>query len=113
MEHQLPDQQLSPQTRRKERFKWIASLLLAIVVVCSGCSFFLTVGLVARGELTARVLNADVRLWAINAQRETGLGFDRAFEIRREDRSCTQHVTLIVLWKPALAIDSVAYDDCS
>jgi hypothetical protein len=73
----------------------------------------LTVGLVARGELTTRVLNAEVRLWAIKAQRETGLGLDRAFEIQRDDRSCTQHYTTIVLWKPALAIDNVAYDDCS
>ena len=79
-------------TNKKERLKWIASLLLAIVVACSGCSFFLTVGLVARGELTARVLNADVRLWAINAQRETGLGFDRAFEIRTHRSSV--HTTL-------------------
>ena len=107
------DQQLSLRARRTERLKWIASLLLAIVVACSGCTFFLTVGLVARGELTANVLGTELRLWAINAQRETGLGFDRAFEIRREDRSCTQHVTLIVLWKPALALDNAAYDDCS
>jgi hypothetical protein len=104
---------VASSSTKKERLKWFASLLLAIVVACSGCSFFLTVGLVARGELTARVLNADVRLWAINAKRETGLGFDRAFEIQREDRSCTQHVTTIVLWKPALAIDNAAYDDCS
>ena len=109
----MADEPQTASSTKKERIKWIASLLLAIVVACSGCSFFLTVGLVARGELTARVLNADVRLWAINAQRETGLGFDRAFEVRREDRSCAQHITTIVLWKPALTLDSVAYDDCS
>jgi hypothetical protein len=104
---------VAASTKKKERLKWIASLLLAIVVACSGCSFFLMVGLVARGELSARVLNADVRLWAINAKRETGLGFDRAFEIQRNAQACTQHYTTIVLWKPALAIDSLAYDDCS
>jgi hypothetical protein len=100
-------------TKKKERLKWIASLLLAIVVACSGCGFFFTVGLVARGELTARVLNAEVRLWAIRAKRETGVGFDRAIEISREDRTCLQHYTTIVLWKPALTIDNAAYDDCS
>ena len=109
----MADEPQTASSTKKERIKWIASLLLAIVVACSGCSFFLTVGLVARGELTANVLGTELRLWAINAQRETGLGFDRAFEIRREDRSCTQHVTLIVLWKPALALDNAAYDDCS
>jgi len=109
----MADEPQTASSTKKERIKWIASLLLAIVVACSGCSFFLTVGLVARGELTANVLGTELRLWAINAQRETGLGFDRAFEIRREDRSCTQHVTTIVLWKPALALDNAAYDDCS
>ena len=109
----MADEPHMASSARKERLKWIASLLLAMLVACSGCGFFFTVGLVARGELTARVLNADVRLWAIKAKRETGLGFDRAFEIQREDRSCTQHYTTIVLWKPALAIDNVAYDDCS
>jgi hypothetical protein len=105
--------QPTPRSRRKERLKWIASLLLALLVACSGCGFFFTVGLVARGELTARVLNADVRLWAINTKRETGLGLDRAFEIHTANRSCRQHYTTIMLWKPALAIDNVAYDDCS
>jgi hypothetical protein len=105
--------QPAPLSRRKERLKWIASLLLALLVACSGCSFFLTVGLVARGELTAKVLNTDMRLWAINTKRETGLGLDRAFEIQRADRSCAQHYTTIVLWKPGLALDNLAYDDCS
>ena len=105
--------QSSPRFRRKERLKWIASLLLAILVACSGCGFFFTVGLVARGELTANVLGTELRLWAINTTRETGLGLDRAFEVRTADRACTQHYTTIVLWKPGLAIDNVAYDDCS
>ena len=67
----------------------------------------------SRGELTANILGADWRLWRIAETRGTGLGFDRAFEIRQEDRSCTQHYTLILLWKPALSIDNLAYDDCS
>ncbi len=87
--------------------------MLALLVVCSGCGFFFTVGLMSRGELTAKVLGADLRLWRITAKREVGLGFDRAFEFRRDDRSCRQHYTTLVLWKPALAIDNLAYDDCS
>ena len=102
-----------PRAKRKEKLLWLASVLLALLVVCSGCSFFFTVGLMSRGELTADVLGTDLRLWRINAKREVGLGFDRAFEIRRDDRSCTQHYTTILLWKPALAIDNLAYDDCS
>ena len=116
MEHQLPDlgsSPCSPRARRKEQLQWIASLLLALLVVCSGCGFFFTVGLMSRGELTANVLGADLRLWRITEKREVGLGFDRAFEIRKEDRSCTQHYTILLLWKPALAIDNLAYDDCS
>ena len=113
MEHQLSDRQTSPRARRKEYLLWIASLLLALLVVCSGCGFFFTVGLVARGELAANVLGTDLRLWRISEKREAGLGFDRAFEIRGEGRSCTQHYTTILLWKPALSIDNLAYDDCS
>ena len=107
------DRQSSPRAKRKENLLWIASLLLALLVVCSGCGFFFTVGLVARGELTANVLGTDLRLWRIAEKREIGLGFDRAFEIRRENRSCTQHYITLLLWKPGLSIDNLAYDDCS
>ena len=113
MEHPLADQRSSPPAERKEKLLWLASLLLALLVVCSGCGFFFTVGLMSRGELTADVLGTEVRLWRINAKSEVGLGFDRTFEFRRDDRSCTQHYTTILLWKPALAIDNLAYDDCS
>jgi len=109
----MEEAQPSPRAKRKAQLLWLASLLLALFVVCSGCGFFFTVGLISRGELTASVLGADLRLWRITAKREVGLGFDRAFEFRRDDRSCTQHYTLILLWKPALAIDNLAYDDCS
>lgn len=112
MENQQADQQ-HQRSARKERLMWLASLLLALLVVCSGCGFFFTVGLMSRGELTASVLGAEWRLWRIIEKREVGLGFDRAFEIRREDQTCTQHYTLILLWKPALTIDNLAYDDCS
>ena len=109
----MEESQPSPRAKRKAQLLWLASLLLALFVVCSGCGFFFTVGLISRGELTASVLGTDLRLWRITAKREVGLGFDRAFEFRRDDRSCTQHYTLILLWKPALAIDNLAYDDCS
>jgi hypothetical protein len=113
MEPDSSDQPPSPRTRRKEKLLWLASLLLALVVVCCGCSFFFSVGLMARGELTASVFGTELRLWRIAEKSETGLGFDRMFEIRREERVCTQHYTLLLLWKPALAIDNLAYDDCS
>ncbi len=102
----------TPQFQRKERLKWIASLLLAIIVACSGCGFFFTVGLVARGELTANVFGTELRLWAINAGTQTGVGFDRAVEIQQVDQACSQHYTTIVLWKPRLNIDNVVYDNC-
>ncbi len=108
----MADQQ-SPRNTRHEKLLWLVSLLLALIVVCSGCGFFFTVGLMSRGELTANVLGADWRLWRIVEKREVGLGFDRAFETRREDRSCVQHYTLLLLWKPALTIDNLAYNDCS
>jgi hypothetical protein len=109
----MEDPQPSPHAKRRENLLSLATVLLALLVVCSGCGFFFTVGLMSRGELTANVLGADLRLWRITEKREVGLGFDRAFEIRKEDRSCTQHYTILLLWKPALAIDNLAYNDCS
>ena len=109
----MEEPQPSPRTKRKEKLLWLASLLLALLVACCGCGFFFTIGLMSRGELTANVLGADWRLWRIAEKSQVGLGFDRAFEIHKEDRSCAQHYTLILLWKPALTIDNLAYDDCS
>ena len=109
----MEQQNSPPPAKRKEQLQWIASLLLALLVVCSGCGFFFTVGLVARGELSADVLGTHLRLWRINEKRETGLGFDRAFEIRRADRSCAQHYTTFVIWRPGFSIDNLAYDNCS
>ncbi len=99
-------------SKKIERLKWIASLLLAIVVACSGCGFFFTVGLVARGELTANVLGTDLRLWAINAGAQTGVGFSREVRIQQIYYSCSQLYVTIVLWKPRLNIDNVVYDNC-
>ncbi len=113
MAQDSPASQPTPRAQRKEKLLWLAALLLALLVACSGCGFFFTVGLMSRGELTATLLGTDLRLWRIAAQRETGVGLDRAFEIRKEDRTCTQHYTTLVLWKPALSIDNLAYDDCS
>ncbi len=112
MENQPADPQV-PLPKRKEKLLWLASLVLALLVACSGCGFFFAVGLMSRGELTANVLGADLRLWRIAEKSAVGLGFDRAFAIRQEDRSCTQHYTLLVLWKPSLLIDNLAYADCS
>ena len=113
MEDQQSDQRSSPRATRREKLLWLASLLLAVLVMCSGCGFFFAVGLMSRGELTANLLGTDLRLWRINEKSETGLGFDRAVEIRQSDRSCLQHYTLLVLWRPSLSIDNLAYDDCS
>ena len=113
MEHELPDQQSSLRPKRSEQLQWLASLLLALLVVCGGCGFFFTVGLMSRGELAASVLGTDLRLWRIAERREIGLGFDRAFEIHGVDRLCIRHYTTILLWKPGLSIDNLAYDDCS
>jgi hypothetical protein len=109
----MEEPQPAPRNKRKEKLLWLASLLLALIVVCSGCGFFFTVGLMSRGELTASVLGADIRVWRIVAKREVGLGFDRVFEIRRDDRTCTQHYTTILLWRHSLSVDNQAYDDCS
>ncbi len=113
MEQSSSEPESSPRTKRRQKLQWIASLLLALLVMCSGCGFFFTVGLMSRGELTASVLGTNVRLWRIVGKSGTGVGLDRAFEIHQADRACMQHYTMLVLWRPSLSIDNLAYDDCS
>ncbi len=113
MEQQSLEGHPSPRAKRKDRLLWLASLLLALLVACSGCTFFFAAGLVARGELTANMLGTDLRLWAIREKTGTGLGFDRSYGTQQGDRVCQRHAVTILLWKPSLSIDNLAYDDCS
>ena len=106
-------EQPPPPGKRLETLKWIAAIGLAVLVACSGCGFFFSVGLAARGELTASLLGAELRLWAIREKRETGLGFERMFQEQRADRVCVQHEVTLVIWKPAFSIDNLSYNDCS
>ena len=96
----------------KERLKWIAPILLAMMVVCVGCFFFLAAGLVARGELTTGVLGTNVRLWSINERRQTGVGLQRSFEFQRETKACTHTDVTLLLWRPSLSIENLGYDNC-
>ena len=106
----------SPQpatlSKFKERLKWLASILLALMIVCCGCGFFITTGLVARGELTTTALGTDFRWWTITSQPQTGVGFQRSYAVQRDGRSCMHFDVTFVLWKPSLAIDNTAYDNC-
>ncbi len=102
-----------PHAKRKDQLQWLASILLAVFVVCSGCSFFLGAGLVARGERATQVLGVDLRLWAIHEKLNVGLGFDRSFRAPSSGQPCLHHNVTILLWKPAVSLENVAYDDCS
>jgi hypothetical protein len=106
----------SPQpatpSKTRERLKWLASILLALMIVCCGCGFFITTGLVARGELTTSALGTDFRLWTITNPQQAGVGFQRSFGVQRDGRSCTHFDVTFILWKPNLSIDNTAYDNC-
>ena len=105
--------QSSPSTSRlKERLKWLAAIGLAVMVLCMACGTFFGIGLVARGELTASMLGANFRIWTISSRAESGLGLQRSYRIRHEDTACTHFEVTFLLWKPALSIENVGYDDC-
>ena len=107
-----PEPAPRPPSKLKEARAWIALLLLAALVVCSGCSVFIATGLVARGELTAAVLGTDLRLWAITERSGTGLGLQRSYRIQRQGSTCTHFDVTFLLWRPTLSLDNRAYDDC-
>ena len=96
----------------KERLKWLVPIFLAMIVVCLGCFCFLSIGLVARGELTASALGTDFRLWAINDRAQTGVALQRSYGVQQNNRACVHFDVTFLLWKPSLSIDSKAYDDC-
>lgn len=99
-------------SRARERLKWLAAIGLAMLVVCMACGTFFGIGLIARGELTVSVLGTDFRAWAISGQAQSGLGLQRSYAVVREGTACTHFEVTLLLWKPAIAIDNVGYDDC-
>ena len=101
-----------PTARRGERLKWLAAVGLAVMVTCMACGTFFGIGLIARGELTASVLGADVRVWAISSRAQSGLGLQRSYAVVREGAACTHFEVAFLLWRPTIAIDNVGYDDC-
>jgi hypothetical protein len=103
---------LKTPSKFKERLKWIAPILLAMMVVCVGCFFFLAAGLVARGELTTGVLGTNLRLWAITERQQTGVGLQRSFEFQRAAQTCTHFDVTLLLWRPNLSIENHGYDNC-
>ncbi len=101
-----------PRSRRKERLKWLAAFGLAIMVLCMACGTFFGIGLITRGELTASMLGANFRVWTISSRAQSGLGSQRSYRIQREDTACNHFDVTFLLWKPAIAIENVGYDDC-
>ncbi len=83
-----------------------------MTVVCVGCFFFLVIGLVSRGELTASAVGTDFRLWSINDRTQTGVALQRSYGVQQADKACTHFEVTFLLWKPSLSIDNKAYDDC-
>jgi hypothetical protein len=104
---------LPPSSRLKEGLKWLAPISLAMLVVCVGCFFFFAFGLTARGELTTSALGTDFRLWLITDQRQTGVGLQRSFGVQHDGQACRHFDVTILLWRPRVSIENVAYDDCS
>jgi hypothetical protein len=92
--------------------KWLASIGLALSVVCLGCFFFFAIGLTARGELTTSVVGTDFRLWAISRPQQSGLGLQRTYAVRVDERACTRTDVTFFFWRPALSIDHVTSDNC-
>jgi hypothetical protein len=101
-----------PSQRPKERLKWLASIGLALSVVCVGCFFFFAIGLTARGELTTSVAGTDFRLWAISQRQQSGVGLQRTYSTQAKGRACTRTDVTFFFWRPALSINNVTSDNC-
>jgi hypothetical protein len=87
-------------------------IILAMMVVCVGCFFFLAIGLVSRGELTTSAMGTDFRLWSINDRAQTGVALQRSYAVQRAAKPCEYFDVTFLIWKPSLSIDNKSYDDC-
>jgi hypothetical protein len=92
--------------------KWLAAIGLAVMVVCMACGTFFGIGLIIQGELTASLLGADWRVWTISSRAQSGLGLQRSYAVVSEGAACTHFEVTFLLWKPAIAIENVGYDNC-
>ncbi len=107
----MPNSPVSP-SRSKDRLKWLASIGLAVFVVCIGCFFFFAIGLTARGELTTSLAGTDFRLWTITDRRQVGVGLQRTYPVQQAGQSCTRADVTFFFWRPALSLENVTSDNC-
>ncbi|HET7088735.1 MAG TPA: hypothetical protein VFL17_08810 [Anaerolineae bacterium] len=99
--------------RWRERLAWIAPIGLASLVVCSGCLMLLTFALTARTELEAQALGSDWRVWQLQERGRNGIGVSQTHAFAPPSGAICQYTrTWLISWRPALLIESFAYEDC-
>jgi len=103
----------SPTSKRRERLAWIASIALAVLVVCTGCFMLFAFALTARGELTASLLGSEWRVWQLQQQGTSGIGVSQTGETAATaDPPCRHTRVWLIMWQPSLKIEMTEYDEC-
>jgi hypothetical protein len=99
--------------RWRERAGWIAAILLAALVVCSGCVMLTAFALTARGEIDVSLLGSDWRVWQLQERGRSGIGLSQTHSfVSAVGQACRYTRAWLVSWQPKLEIESLAYEDC-
>jgi len=98
---------------RRERLAWIAPMALAVLVVCSGCLTLFAFALTARTELEGPILGTTWRVWQLQERGRNGIGVSQTNASTSPSGTVCRHTrTWLISWRPALLIESFAYEDC-
>ena len=102
-----------PPSKWRTRLGWIAPVVLAIFVVCSGCFMLFAFAITARGELNAPILGSDWRVWQLQQKGTNGLGASQTHIFTSESgQVCHATRVWLITWRPQAQIEVSAYDEC-
>jgi hypothetical protein len=97
----------------RNRLGCLAPIALALIVLCSGCFMLFAFALTARGELDARILGSDWRVWQLQHKDTNGIGISQTHTFTAPSGRPCQHVRVwLFSWRPSLQVEASAYDDC-
>ncbi len=92
---------------------WLASIGLAVIVVCSGCFMLFALALTAQGELEVSALGSDWRVWPLQAKGTNGIGVAQTYAYTSDaGQACRATTNWLLTWRPALQVEKIDEVSC-
>lgn len=101
------------RSRWSERLSLLAPIVLAVLVLCSGCSMLFAFALTSQGELEASILGSEWRVWQLDERGTNGIGVSQSSAFMSGSGQTCQHIDVwLLIWQPRVMIEKSGYDDC-